>query len=173
MAGSSTYTVRRQRHIAAPPAVVRERIVDLRRWVAWSPWEDLDPELDRTYGGPPAGTGAWYAWEGNRKAGEGRMEITDVDESNVAIDLRFVRPFRSQSVIVFTLAPDADGTVVTWTMTGANTVMLRLFGIFRSMDDMVGPDFERGLDRLKADAEADPDAHPEAGPGTGAGTGPS
>ena len=63
-----------------------ERIVDFRRWPAWSPWEDVDPDLRRTYSGPDSGVGAAYAWEGNRKAGKGRMEIVDV-----ADDVRFIR----------------------------------------------------------------------------------
>jgi hypothetical protein len=29
-----------------------------------------------------------------------------------------------------------------------------VMGIFSSMDKMIGPDFEKGLERLKADAEA-------------------
>jgi hypothetical protein len=153
MAASDTYTVERQRRIDAPPALVREQIVDLRRWVSWSPWEDLDPDLQRTYGGPVAGVGAWYEWDGNRKAGKGRMEITDVDESTVTIDLRFLRPFKSQSTTAFRLEPDGDGTLVTWTMTGPNTFMMKVMGIFTSMEKMIGPDFEKGLDRLKREVE--------------------
>ena len=51
-------------------------INDFHEWTAWSPWEGLDPDLQRTYSGPDAGVGAHYAWQGNRKAGEGTMEIT-------------------------------------------------------------------------------------------------
>jgi hypothetical protein len=117
------------------------------------PWEDLDPDLRRTYGGPESGVGAWYEWDGNRKAGKGRMEITDVDESTVTIDLRFLRPFKSQSTTAFRLEPDGDGTLVTWTMTGPNTFMMKVMGIFTSMEKMIGPDFEKGLDRLKREVE--------------------
>jgi len=35
-------------------------IVDFHRWTAWSPWEDLDPDLQRSYSGPDAGTGSVY-----------------------------------------------------------------------------------------------------------------
>ena len=50
----------------------------------------------------------------------------------------------------------ADGVmrVVRWTMTGPKTVLTRVMGIFTSMDKMIGPDFEKGLTRLKADVEA-------------------
>jgi hypothetical protein len=151
---ASTYEVERQQHIAAPASVVLERVVDLRRWASWSPWEGLDPDQARTYGGPAAGVGAWYEWEGNRKAGHGRMEILEADDRQVTIDLRFLRPFRSQSTTAFAFEPEGDGTRVTWTMTGRNTPIMRLMGVFLSMDKMIGPDFERGLVSLKAESEA-------------------
>jgi hypothetical protein len=150
----STYTVERTEHIAARPDVVRERIVDLHRWETWSPWEDVDPELRRTYGGAASGVGAWYEWEGNRKAGKGHMEIVDAESSSVGIDLRFLKPFKSRSNMVFELQPDGHGTLVTWRLVGPNTAMTRVMGLFTSMDKMIGPDFEKGLARLKADAEA-------------------
>ncbi len=37
---------------------------------------------------------------------------------------------------------------------GPNTAMTKVMGLFTSMDKMIGPDFEKGLARLKADAEA-------------------
>jgi hypothetical protein len=151
---ADTYTVERSQRIAAPPEAVRERVVDLRRWETWSPWEDLDPHQHRRYGGAAAGIGAWYEWEGNRKAGKGRMEIIDADASTVRIDLQFLKPFKSHSNTVFELQPDGDGTLVTWKMVGPNTKMTKVMGLFTSMDKMLGPDFEEGLARLKAESEA-------------------
>jgi hypothetical protein len=151
---ASTYRVERRQHVRAEPHVVLERVVDLRRWESWSPWEALDPDQKRTYGGPEAGVGAWYEWEGNRKAGHGRMEIVEADDEHVAIDLRFVKPFKSQSRTSIALEPEGGGTNVIWTMTGANTPIMRVMGVFMSMDKMIGPDFEKGLTNLKAESEA-------------------
>jgi hypothetical protein len=52
------------------------------------------------------------------------------------------------------LDDSGDGTAVTWSITGPVTLITRIMGIFKSMDRMVGPVFEKGLARLKADAEA-------------------
>jgi uncharacterized protein YndB with AHSA1/START domain len=151
---SDTYTVERAQTIDAPPERVFEQIADFHRWRAWSPWEDLDPDLQRTYSGAEAGTGAVYAWSGNRKAGQGRMEMTQaVAPSRVEVDLRFEKPFKAQSTTAFAIAPSGDASRVTWTMTGPKTFMVRVMGLFRSMDQMVGKDFEKGLARLKAVAE--------------------
>ncbi len=149
-----SYTVVRTTTITAPAESVYRRIADFHGWTTWSPWEDLDPNMQRNYSGPGSGPGATYVWSGNRKAGEGRMEITEaVPNSSVKIALDFLKPFKSSSTTIFELAPDDGGTRVTWTMTGPMTLMTRIMGIFKSMDKMIGPDFEKGLARLKTVAE--------------------
>jgi len=150
-----TYTVERSTTIAAPAGRVFDQIADFRSWTSWSPWEDLDPALRREYSGAELGTGAVYTWSGNRKAGEGRMEIVNaVDPERVDIDLQFVKPFKSRSDTSFVLTSEGeDSTRVLWTMTGRKTFMTKVMGVFSSMDKMIGPDFEKGLDRLKQVSE--------------------
>lgn len=150
----STYTVERSATMAADPQRVYDQVADFHHWPTWSPWEDLDPEQERTYSGAESGTGARYAWSGNRKAGRGRMHITRAAApSEVQIALDFEKPFRSSNTTTFTLRPEGDGTHVHWTMTGPQSLLLRLFSVVRSMDSMVGKDFEKGLRRLKAVVE--------------------
>lgn len=43
-----TYTVDREVGVDAPAPAVYERIVDFQRWPALSPYEELDPAMDRT-----------------------------------------------------------------------------------------------------------------------------
>lgn len=151
---ADTYTVERSTTIKAPAEPIYAQIADFHKWTAWSPWEGLDPDMKRTYSGPDSGTGAQYGWSGNRKAGEGRMETTEaVEPSRVVIALDFLKPFKSSSVTTFELRPAGEATRVTWTMTGPRTLMTRVMGLFKSMDKMIGPDFEKGLERLKAVAE--------------------
>ena len=149
-----TYTVSREARIDAPPARIYEQIVDFRNWPHWSPWEDLDPELRRTYSGAESGKGSVYAWSGNRKAGKGHMEIIDAAEpSRVQIDLIFEKPWKARNDTVFTIEPEGSGSRVTWSMTGKKTLMTKAMGIFTSMDKLVGSDFEKGLQQLKATTE--------------------
>jgi uncharacterized protein YndB with AHSA1/START domain len=155
---ADSYTVERAATIDAPAERIYEQIADFHRWRAWSPWEDLDPNLQRTYSGAEAGSGAVYAWSGNRKAGQGRMEITDASApSRIDIDLVFEKPWKAHNTTVFAIRPSGEGSQVTWTMTGPKTLMTRVMGIFTSMDKMVGKDFEKGLARLKAVAERPPE----------------
>jgi uncharacterized protein YndB with AHSA1/START domain len=154
---SDTYTVERSSTIAAAPAHVYAQVVDLHRWPAWSPWEGLDPDLQRTYAGPEQGVGSAYAWKGNRKAGEGRMEIVGATEPRaVEVALSFLKPFKSTSRTTFSFVPEDGGTRVTWSMTGPNTLLTKVMGVFTNMDKLVGPDFEKGLAQLRAVSEATP-----------------
>lgn len=152
---ADTYVVERSLKIDASPEEVFGRTSNFKKWADWSPWEDLDPDMQKRFHGDDGSVGSGYSWKGNRKAGQGRMTISDLSAPEmVAIDLRFEKPFKSESVIEISLAPDGDGTEVTWTMTGNHNWMSKIMGIFMPMDKMVGKDFEKGLAQLKAVSEA-------------------
>jgi hypothetical protein len=152
---ADTFTVEREISVDAPAAALYERIADFHRWTAWSPFEELDPEMERRFEGPACGVGAVYEWSGNMKAGSGRMEMVEaVPDQRVVIDQRNLKPMKSRSIATFSLDGSAEGTALTWTMTGPVTRMTRAMGVFRSMDKMVGPIFEKGLAKLKTEAEA-------------------
>ncbi|MEO7193074.1 MAG: SRPBCC family protein [Vicinamibacterales bacterium] len=151
---SSSFRWERHTTIAAPPAKIFPLINHFHAWREWSPWEGLDPNLVRTYSGPDHGVGAVYAWEGNKKVGKGRMEITDSAEpTRVRINLDFIAPFEAHNVAEFTLSPEGAGTRVNWVMTGPTPFMNKLIGIFMNFEAMVMKDFEKGLAQLKAAAE--------------------
>jgi hypothetical protein len=153
MAGKDEFEVVREATTTASRSAVYALLIDFHRWREWSPWEDIDPALSRTYSGPDAGVGAVYEWAGNRKAGQGRMEITEAQEpSRVEIALQFLKPFKSRSTTTFELVERDGETQVTWRMVGPKTFMTRIMGVFMSMDKMVGRDFEKGLSRLAAAA---------------------
>lgn len=151
---ATSYTVERTATTTAPPGRVHGLVADFHAWRAWSPWEDIDPGMTRTYEGPDSGVGARYAWSGNRKAGAGSMEITGDDPERVDVDLRFTRPFPSESRMQLLITPTGDTTVLTWRLLGEVSGVARLFTMVRPMDSVVGPDFERGLQRLTRVAES-------------------
>lgn len=149
-----TMRIERVIEIQAPADRIFPWLVDFRKWTSWSPWENLDPNLQRTYGGAESGVGATYAWVGDRRVGEGRMEILEATPSSrVKIALQFIKPFAANNVVELTLAPAASGTQLSWVMTGASPFMSKLFGLFMNMDAMIGKDFEKGLSAIKRVAE--------------------
>lgn len=151
-----TFRIERSAVISAPANVVFGFVNDFHQWSQWSPWEKLDPHMTRTFSGERAGVGANYSWSGNSKAGEGSMAITESNLGDrIALDLNFLRPFKSQNVIEFTFRPIAQGVQVKWAMVGTNTVTTKAFSLVANMDKMVGKDFEAGLANLKSLSEGD------------------
>jgi uncharacterized protein YndB with AHSA1/START domain len=149
-----SFRVQRATSIKAPPDRIFPLINEFDRWGAWSPYEKRDPAMKRTRSGAARGQGAVYAWDGNNQVGSGRMEITEASPpSKVVIKLDFFRPFEGHNTAEFTMEPQGDGTRVTWAMYGPASFVSKLMGIFFSMDNMIGRDFEAGLANLKALAE--------------------
>jgi hypothetical protein len=149
-----TFSLHRSASINAPPEKIFAILNDFRNWGLWSPWEKMDPELKRTYSGAASGKGAIYAWEGNSKAGQGRMEITDASPPfKLTLNLDFVRPFEAHNVVEFVLKPVGGATSVTWAMQGRRPYIAKVIGVVVDMDKVVGKDFESGLANLKAAAE--------------------
>lgn len=147
---ADTFTVERSTRIHGSPDMVFRHLNDFHAWQAWSPWEGLDPAMQRIYSGPAAGPGAAYAWEGNRDVGAGRMEITDMTSpERLVIRLDFLRPFEAHNTITLRLMAEGDATAVTWTMSGPSPLVSKVMGLFMNMDAMIGKDFEAGLRNLK------------------------
>lgn len=151
-----TFHIERTAVVHAPADVVYARIDDFHRWREWSPWEHLDPAMQRTYSGADKGVGAVYQWKGNDKVGEGRMTITNATApSQVDLQLEFLAPFKATNQAALALSPGDGGTTVKWTMDGKQNLMSKTMCVFINMDKAVGGDFERGLAALDSVAASD------------------
>jgi len=150
----SDFRIERSTLVRAPAEKVFALISDLHAFNTWNPYLKLDPETKGTYSGAAQGPGAAYAWE-SKKTGVGRMEITETHApSKVLMRLDFVKPFAASNLAEFTVDRRGGATNVTWAMTGCNTFVSKLVGLFFSIDKMIGKSFEDGLADLKAKVEA-------------------
>jgi len=85
------------------------------------------------------------------------MTITESRPSDlIQINLEFLKPFAATNTAEFTFKPEGDQTLVTWSMSGRNNFISKMFCLFMNMDKMVGGDFEEGLANMKAVVEAPP-----------------
>jgi uncharacterized protein YndB with AHSA1/START domain len=149
-----SFRVQRSASIKAPPERIFALINDYRNWPQWSPYENRDPEMKRTYSGAAAGKGAKYAWEGNKNVGSGEMEIVDTaPPRKVLIKLDFMKPFEAHNVAEFTLEPQGETTNVTWAMHGPVPMLAKVMHMVMDIDKMVGTDFAAGLANMKTAAE--------------------
>jgi len=146
-------TVTRTVDVAAPAEAVFPLVSDLRRYNEWSPWLEKDPQARLTFTGPVDGVGQTMNWESaNKDVGTGKQSITRIDpgkEVETAVD------FGSQGSATATvkLEPNGDKTKVTWGFSsdlGYNPIS-RYMGLM--FDGWIGPDYERGLARLKSVVE--------------------
>ncbi len=148
------FSLQRSAEYHASPDRIFTELNDFKNWTHWSPWEGMDPNLQRSYSGARSGKGAKYAWVGNKKVGEGNMEITSSTPGTaIQLDLNFLKPFKASNVTQFTIVPAGQTTKLIWEMRGPTPFMMKIMGLFMNFDKMVGKDFERGLANLKSVVE--------------------
>jgi hypothetical protein len=145
-----TFSVERAIDIKAAPDRIFPLINDFHQWVSWSPYENKDAAMKRSYSGAESGTGAVYGWEGNSQVGAGRMEILEESvPSKILIKLDFFKPFEGHNTAEFTMLPQGGATHVNWVMRGPAPFISKLMQVFMNLDHMIGKDFEIGLANLK------------------------
>jgi Polyketide cyclase / dehydrase and lipid transport len=149
-----TFRFERSITIAASPEKIHPLINDLHRFNGWNPYNKKDPAMKTAYRGPQAGPGAAYDFEGNGNVGRGTISIVEPTGPNtVSMKLDMLAPMEGHNLIDFTLAPQADGTRVTWAMHGPTPFLAKVMHTILDMDKMLGTDFEAGLADLKATVE--------------------
>lgn len=155
--------VERSITINAPIDLVFDQVNDLRKNFNWSPWAEKDPEMKVEWGEKTSGTGGTYSWSGNSDVGSGTLTIAEsVENEIIRNDIDFGEMGTGMGTWTFkpVVAEQDDGSVlqqveVTWAMDSKLGYPIeRYFGLF--MDDLVGPDFEKGLSNLKQVSESLP-----------------
>ena len=145
------YSVERQITINKPITQVYDYVKNLENWVHWSPWNIHDPNTVMTYDRPNE-VGGSYAWD-SKHIGIGSMTtLTAVPYVKMTMDLRFIKPFKSQADVQFLFdsnktAGDANSTTVTWRMQCKMPLPMRpMVGM---ISRMIGNDFALGLGLLR------------------------
>ena len=143
------YTVEESMVINAKPSHVHEFVGDLKRWDEWTPWKEMDPSVNVIFGKETKGVGASQTWTG--KDGTGFLQFTASDEDKgIEYDMKFDET-PAKGAIRYERVGDA--TKVTWTMSGEMDMPV-IGGYFALlMPKMVGGAFEKGLTKLKTQAE--------------------
>jgi hypothetical protein len=63
---------------------------------------------------------------------------------------------KAENLVTFALSAAGESTKVTWSMSGKNNFIAKLFGLFMNVEKMCGNDFEKGLANLKTLLEERP-----------------
>lgn len=137
--------------INRPVAEVFDYISHLKNQDNFTVWAKMDPNMKKEYRGTDGTVGFVSAWEGNSDVGKGEQEIIGINEGKrVDFELRFLKPFESTSTAYMTTeATSPTQTKLKWGMNGKMIYPLNIMGLFMNMDEMIGKDFETGVNNLK------------------------
>jgi hypothetical protein len=146
----SSRRVERSIVVAADPGVVFQILNSQRGFDSVNPFRDDDPALKTSFSGPETGIGAAMAWES--KNGNGSQTIVSTEPGRSVV-MQLDLGAQGRPTQTFLLTPEGEGVRVTWRLDaefGFNPIG-RIVGQF--MDGMLGPVYERGLNKIKAAAE--------------------
>ena len=142
------FLVTRSRTIKAPASVIYNNVIDFKNWEAWSSWVEREPSTVITLSEKTEGVGGSYTW--TDKDGSGSM-ITLKTEPNKTILQELQFDDFNPTEVNWNFNPNEDGsTEVTWDISGSDLPFgFKMYTIFiGGMEKNIGPDFERGLEKL-------------------------
>ncbi|WP_259016964.1 SRPBCC family protein [Emticicia fluvialis] len=146
------YAVEKEVIINKPKAEVFNYVKYLKNQNNFSVWASMDPHMKKTFKGTDGTTGFVSAWQSkNEDVGTGEQTIINVVEGQrIDYMLRFIEPFESSAnAYMATESVDSTHTKVKWGFSGKMEYPTNLTLVFMSMDQMIGKDFETGLNNLK------------------------
>lgn len=140
--------------INAPQEKVWSNVGSLHGMHNWSPWIEADPNIKITYEGQDGTPGAIYKWIGNSDVGEGQQSITTVNAPNVInTHIHFIKPFEGEADAAVMLENAGNSTKATWTFDSKYAYPMNVM-LLTSIDDMIGDEYSKGLNKLKTMCEA-------------------
>jgi hypothetical protein len=155
---AKTARVERSMIIAAPPAVVQERLANLQYWKGWSPWDRSDPDLQQIFEGPVSGAGASYAYWGGDQEGAGRLTVVSASDEEVRVRYQIEKPVSQTTNFEFHLSPEGAGTRVTWKATSGKNIAAAVADMVAGRPPANAAEMDKGLASLKSVAEAEAEA---------------
>jgi len=149
-----TYKVDRSVTIKARPELVYDITSNFNKWKLWIPWtKAVDSTAVFELIGKEGQAGTIWKWNG-KVLGSGQMTSTAYTPGQqMDYDLEFDNgKYKSKGKIL--IEKNADSCKVTWSDEGdlGYNPISRYFGLF--MDRILGPDFVKGLTKLKSVCEA-------------------
>jgi len=149
LVGAAESKVERSITINAPAEAVKNAVADHQIFhEKWSPWTEKDPSMKKTFEGTAGQPGHKLSWESeNKEVGKGSMTLNSINGDSIIQTLHFDDYGDSK---VYHIVKGADNsTSVTWGMQSKTPFFFRGMMLFMNMEEMIGPDFDKGLAKLK------------------------
>ncbi|MEP6674066.1 MAG: SRPBCC family protein [Ferruginibacter sp.] len=143
------YNIQCETIINAPLQKVFDYIKQLKNWDNFNERAVADPSKKNEFKGTDGTIGFIYAWNGNRKVGEGEKEIMSIEEGKkIETEIRFVRPFTATGQTgMVTEHVSADQTKVT--MSNTSKIKYPLNFLLLLVEKGIAKDMNTSLSVLK------------------------
>ena len=141
---SPDYKIERSIEINVPTYIVYEQVTDLHQWENWAIWWKQDTAMITNYSGEERGLGAKMIWTSD-VVGDGDLEIIECSSQGMKTKLAWGNGS-------WHFEETENGTNVSWSMSGKMPFLMSFLTMF--IEDMVAPDFEKGLAGLKEVCES-------------------
>ena len=108
-----------------------------------------DPNMKKEFTGTDGTVGFIYAWNGNKKAGEGAQEIKALIENKlIETEVRFVRPFPGVAKAIMTTESISNSqTKIIWS--NASQIKFPMNALIVMIEKMLAKDMDESLNNLK------------------------
>lgn len=152
--GSSEVRVERKLQMNHSAHEIYQEIVSFRNWQNWSPWLQMDPNIELSYEGTE-GVGSSSSWVSNHeKVGNGSQTMVEViPDEYILIDLIFDGQGGAQADFKINALTDHSSSV-TWGFLMKTPFLARGFMMFIDFDTELGTMYETGLNSLNAHLSA-------------------
>ena len=152
---TNKYTVERTIQLDSEKEAIASFVADFNHFDKWSPWAEIDTNMQVVIQGESGAVGSNYHWKGNEDVGEGIMTLTHKQQDTLRVNLKFVEPFESENPTYYAFHEMKNGTKVTWHMEGEMAYPWNIILLFMDMEDAIGKDFKKGLKKLKKTFDKD------------------
>jgi hypothetical protein len=149
------YNIYREITINKPAPEVFNYLRYLKNHDHFNKWAMIDPNKKKSFTGTDGTVGFVYAYDGNKEAGAGELEIKELKENElINIETRFKRPFENVGESPYTLqAVAANQTKVRWGMNSELKYPMNMVLWFLDVDKVFGKDIQTSLVTLKSNLE--------------------
>ena len=152
------FAVERTITVNKPLTETYDFLTSLEKQDRWSKWNQMDPNMKKTYIGTDKTVGFISKWESQHKqVGEGEQEIKKlIPNQRIENELRFMKPMKGVANAYFTVAAEGEShTRVAWGFTSRTPWPFNAFMLFFNMENAIGTDFDEGLGNMKRMIEAE------------------
>jgi len=147
-------TFSRSIEINKPVDQVYNVVKDFNYYRQWNVWSQMEKDAKGEISGPVGEVGSQWNWEGDT-IGTGSLTIEKlVPNESITSRLEFIAPWKAEAQDLWHFEKiDSTTTKVTWGYAGASDSYFMRY-MNPMMEDMLSPDFEKGLSNLKALVES-------------------